>query len=189
MIFPIPSEFNNQSLRTFFVHHHLGRATSYNLEQAKALFINGNQATLETILHINDELLVLFETIDEPTHEAVHQPIEIVYEDRDLVVVAKEAGFLVHSDGNPVITLSNIVQAHYHETGIITRCLHRLDVETTGMVLFSKHLLAHASFSYLFESHQIKKNMCVCVKGVSKERAALSTVRLAAIDMKMHRWF
>lgn len=163
MIFPIPSQFNNQSLRAFFTHHHLGRVSSYNLEQAKALFINGSQATLESILHTNDELLILFEAIDKPTHEAVHQPINIVYEDRDLVVVEKEAGILVHSDGNQGITLSNIVQAHYHETGIVTRCLHRLDLETTGMVLFSKHLLAHASFTHLFESHQMKKEyVCLC---------------------------
>ncbi|MFA7126947.1 MAG: RluA family pseudouridine synthase [Bacilli bacterium] len=164
MIFPIPSRHHLQSVREFLLFYHLGKSHIYQLEQANALYINGESVKTSDILKQGDELLILFENIDETTHEAKYFPLDILWEDRDYLLVNKPGNLLVHSDGKG-ISLSHYVAAHYHDAAIVTRCLHRLDVETTGMVLFSKHLLAHAAMAYAFEQQSIEKEYVALCEG------------------------
>lgn len=87
-------------------------------------------------------------------------PLEIVYEDADLIVVMKPAGLVVHpAPGNPDMTLVNALVAHCGETlsgiggerrpGIV----HRLDKETSGLMVVAKTDRAHKGLSAQFAAH------------------------------------
>ncbi len=164
MILQIQDVYQGKTIREVLLSFHLGKSTIYKLEEAGALFINGNPAKGADPLKAKDELLILFENIDEQTHEPIYEKIDVLYEDQDYLLVQKPQGLLTHSDGKEV-SLSNYVAAYFASSSVIARACHRLDLETTGMILFSKHLLAHAIMTYLFENHKITKEYVALCHG------------------------
>jgi 23S rRNA pseudouridine1911/1915/1917 synthase len=78
-------------------------------------------------------------------HEAQAMPLDIVYEDNDIIIVNKPAGLVVHpAVGNRDGTLMNAILHHAPETAHIPRAgiVHRLDKETTGLMVVAKTLAA-----------------------------------------------
>lgn len=99
-----------------------------------------------------------FEVIEEPSKLIPFKSkIEVLYEDRDIIAVVKPSGMLVHSDGvNTLDTLLNRVVYYYHGK-VDVKVIHRIDVETCGVVIFSKNKLSHAYLNYQMENGLIKK--------------------------------
>ncbi len=107
-----------------------------------------------------------------PDVEAEPIPLDILYEDEDLVAINKEAGMVVHpSAGHPNGTLVNAVLHHVRELprdhddprpGIV----HRLDRETSGVILVAKHPEAHRALQDIFRARQIEKRYLAVLKGV-----------------------
>ncbi|WOD06438.1 23S rRNA pseudouridine(1911/1915/1917) synthase RluD [Marinomonas sp. GJ51-6] len=82
---------------------------------------------------------------DQADHEAQEMPLDIVYEDDDIIIVNKPAGLVVHpAVGNRDGTLMNAILHHAPETAHIPRAgiVHRLDKETTGLMVVAKTLAA-----------------------------------------------
>lgn len=82
---------------------------------------------------------------DQEAHQAQEMPLDIVYEDEDILVVNKPAGLVVHpAVGNRDGTLMNAILHHAPETAHIPRAgiVHRLDKETTGLMVVAKTLAA-----------------------------------------------
>ncbi len=92
---------------------------------------------------------------------------DIIYEDSNIICVDKPKGILVHSDGNTTDTLLNRVVTYlenkYDDSYI--RCLHRIDVDTSGVVIFCKNIFSYCYLSYLMENKMIKKEYLAYVKG------------------------
>ena len=107
---------------------------------------------------------------DETRAEAI--PIDIVYEDEDLVVVNKAAGMVVHpAHGNPSHTLVNALLYHVRnlsQTGGAIRpgIVHRLDKDTSGLLVVAKSDAAHFSLAKQFKDHQIDRTYDAIVRGV-----------------------
>lgn len=103
------------------------------------------------------------------TPEAI--PLNVVFEDEDLIVVDKPAGMTVHpSPGHPSGTLANAILAYLGRTpegsewwrpGIV----HRLDKDTSGLIIIAKNAFAHAKLSEQFKSRTIVKKYITLVKG------------------------
>jgi 23S rRNA pseudouridine1911/1915/1917 synthase len=97
--------------------------------------------------------------------------VDLVYEDEDLIVVNKPDGIVVHPVyGHTEDTLMNalvnyILDKSDKVTGVRLRPVHRLDKDTSGVILFSKNLKAHEYYSRLFENHKIEKTYYAVVKG------------------------
>jgi 23S rRNA pseudouridine1911/1915/1917 synthase len=107
----------------------------------------------------------------EPEAQAI--PLTVAYEDDDLIVVDKPAGLVVHpAPGNPDRTLVNALLAHcgvglagiggVRRPGIV----HRLDKDTSGLMVAAKTGLAHAGLSRLFAAHDIERAYRAVVVGV-----------------------
>ncbi|MEO9275638.1 23S rRNA pseudouridine(1911/1915/1917) synthase RluD [Marinomonas sp. 5E14-1] len=82
---------------------------------------------------------------DQEAHEAQEMPLDIVYEDDHIIIVNKPAGLVVHpAVGNRDGTLMNAILHHAPETAHIPRAgiVHRLDKETTGLMVVAKTLAA-----------------------------------------------
>jgi 23S rRNA pseudouridine1911/1915/1917 synthase len=112
---------------------------------------------------------------DRPEAQAID--LVVVYEDEDLIVVDKPAGMVVHpAPGNPDRTLVNALLAHCGAglTGIggVRRpgIVHRIDKDTSGLLVAAKTEAAHAGLSLLFATHDIERAYTAIVWGVPSPR-------------------
>ena len=107
----------------------------------------------------------------EPAAEAI--PLAVVHEDEHLVVVDKPAGMVVHpAPGHPGGTLVNALLDHCGRslTGVggVARpgIVHRLDKDTSGLIVAAKTEAAHAGLRTLFETHDIDRGYLALVQGL-----------------------
>ncbi len=113
-------------------------------------------------------------TLPEPTpshHQAEAIPLVVVYEDDHLLVVDKEAGMVVHpAAGHPAGTLVNAVLAHCpgirgvggaQRPGIV----HRLDKDTSGVMVVAKDDAAHRGLSAAWQAHAIERRYLALARG------------------------
>ena len=93
---------------------------------------------------------------------------EIIYEDQDLVVVNKPAGLLTIPDrwDQTKISLLGVMNETLSSS---LRIVHRLDKETSGLILFAKNVEAQREISRQFETHEIEKTYLAIVEGEVKE--------------------
>lgn len=161
MYLQIDHNFSNQTLESFFNFYHLSKQTVSQLAKDKKIFVNDQEVDLNCKLQINDILYIDFQD-----HKKIPQykgKIDIIYEDDDLLIIHKEPNILVHSDGNSIDTLANRISFHYQNEEYCPRHIHRLDYETSGMVVFAKNPLALSYLDNLIASHQMKKEyICLC---------------------------
>ena len=107
-------------------------------------------------------------------------PLNIIYEDDDLLVVDKPAGLTVHpAPGHPGHTLVNAILAHFPHLADISDSLrpgivHRLDRDTSGVMLVAKNKVAQADLIDQFKARSIVKAYLVLVKGrLTPERGVI----------------
>lgn len=114
-------------------------------------------------------------TMDSPQPEELERDgetvaLEILYEDEHLVVLNKPSGVVVHpTSGNWSGTLLNALLAHFqnhHETNIKPGIVHRLDKDTSGVMIIAKYSKAHRSLASQFETHRISRIYEALVAGI-----------------------
>jgi 23S rRNA pseudouridine1911/1915/1917 synthase len=112
---------------------------------------------------------------DKPAAQAI--PLKIVYEDAELVVLDKPVGMVVHpAPGNPDLTLVNALLAHCGDTlqgiGGVKRpgIVHRIDKDTSGLMVVAKTERAHAALSAAFADRTIERAYWAVVWGVPNPR-------------------
>jgi 23S rRNA pseudouridine1911/1915/1917 synthase len=112
-------------------------------------------------------------------------PLNIVYEDADLVVVDKASGMAMHpAPGSMRGTLVNALLAHCGDSlsgiGGVARpgIVHRIDKDTTGLVVVAKHDRAHQGLAKLFAKHNLERVYYAVTRGAPKDRAARIENRL-----------
>ena len=108
---------------------------------------------------------------DEETRaEAI--PLDIVYEDEDVLVVNKPAGMVVHpAHGNPAHTLVNALLYHVKslpktDNPVRPGIVHRIDKDTSGLLVVAKNEAAHFFLARLFKDHKIERMYDALVRGV-----------------------
>ena len=114
---------------------------------------------------------VEFEPVVESEVRAEPEPItlDVVYEDEDLLVVNKPAGLVVHPGaGNPGGTLMNGLLHHAPELEQVPRAgiIHRIDKDTTGLLLIAKTLPAHTALVRQLAEREIARNYLAVCNGV-----------------------
>ena len=160
------------SLRTEQYLHR--RGFSYqNLTQLKkmpeSILINGVWSYMRTPLHSGDILTVhIRETESSPNIPPVELPLDIVYEDEDIIVVNKPAGMPVHpSLNNYRNSLANALMYYYQqqEKPFIFRCTNRLDRDTSGLTVIAKHMVSSSILSSMTARHEIEREYLAVVRG------------------------
>jgi len=102
--------------------------------------------------------------------------LEIVYEDADLIVIDKPAGLVVHPGaGNPDRTLLNALLAHAPELRRVPRAgiVHRLDKDTTGLLVVAKNVSAQARLAEQLGSRTVKRVYLALVQGDPPARGSI----------------
>ena len=114
-------------------------------------------------------------------------PIEVIYEDEDIIVVNKPKGMVVHpANGNPDGTLVNAIMNICKDSlsgiggEIRPGIVHRIDKDTSGLLIIAKNDKAHINLSEQIKNREITKKYVALVRGVIKENEA-------TIDMPIGR--
>jgi 23S rRNA pseudouridine1911/1915/1917 synthase len=112
-------------------------------------------------------------------------PLTIVFEDEHLIVVDKASGMAMHpAPGSMRGTLVNALLAHCSESlsgiGGVARpgIVHRIDKDTTGLVVVAKHDAAHAGLAKLFAKHNLERVYYAVTRGAPRDRSARIESRL-----------
>ena len=118
-----------------------------------------------------DEIVVRVPPPAPATIEAENIPLSIIYEDADLIVIDKPAGLVVHpAAGHDRGTLVNAILAHAPDLrgvggekrpGIV----HRLDKDTSGLIVVAKHDAAHRDLQRQFRARTVRKTYLALVEG------------------------
>ncbi|MDO4774396.1 MAG: RluA family pseudouridine synthase [Aerococcaceae bacterium] len=126
------------------------------------MLVNRQEVTVRYLLQKGDELVL--EAPDEASHETVppsFAPIEIVYEDRDVLVLNKPVDVVsIPSRKAPDTAMANRVKGYYIQQGYSDQVIHivtRLDRQTSGLMLIAKHRLAHALLDQQIQAKGIEK--------------------------------
>lgn len=103
-------------------------------------------------------------------------PLNVVYEDPELLVINKEAGMVVHpGHGNYTGTLVNALAYRFQQEGIVTEegpyLVHRIDKDTSGLLLVAKNELAQSILARGFFEHKVDRKYIALVWGDFKEEA------------------
>ncbi len=177
----------------------VSRARVQRLLEQGSVLVDGGPAKPSLRLEGGERVEVLRAPVLPPlraTPEAI--PIEIVYEDADLSVVNKPAGMLVHAgagvrssdeDEEPALenardrgTLVNALLHHYGElssgAGDALRpgIVHRLDRQTSGLIVVARNDAAHAKLSAMFAERVLKKTYVALVHGhLEADRGTISS--------------
>lgn len=153
-----------------------------NLIARENCFLNGKRGTAGERLKVGDEIEIEVDLAAETSMLPEDIPLEIIYEDDDIIVVSKAAGMLVHpTKGVKKGTLLNalsyhlncknideasgeILQSKFIRAGLI----HRLDRQTSGLMAISKNARAHTHVAKQIQKRVIEKKYFAVVEGIVK---------------------
>ena len=177
--FTVPELANGQRLDLFLAQQlgEVSRSRVQLLLQQGGVLIDGKQAKASRKLRSGESISILGEPQPPPLRamaEAI--PLEIVYADADLAVVNKPAGMMVHAgsgateDARNRGTLVNALLHHLRELSSSSGPLrpgivHRLDKQTSGLIVVAKNDLAHARLASMFSRRQVRKLYLTLVQG------------------------
>ena len=133
-----------------------------------------------------DIIIIEEEKPKEVEIKAEEIPLDIVYEDDDIIVVNKQKGLVVHpGNGNPDGTLVNAIMAHCKGSlsgiggKIRPGIVHRIDKDTSGLLIVAKNDEAHIDVSNQIKEHLVKKTYVALVRGVIRENEATINIPIA----------
>lgn len=155
------------------------RVTIQRLIENEKVLVNGKKTKDSYKIQLNDEITIEEEKPKEIELKAQDIPVEILYEDKDIIVVNKPKGMVVHpANGNLDGTLVNAVMAICKDSlsgiggEIRPGIVHRLDKDTSGAIIVAKNDKAHINLSEQIKNHQVEKTYIALVKGFVKENEA-----------------
>ena len=141
--------------------------------------VNGSQAQAKYRIKTGDRIVLIIYPPSKSGIDAESIPLKIIYEDEAMLVVDKPAGMVVHpAPGHAKGTLVNALLNHCSDLsgiGGVERpgIVHRLDKDTSGIVLIAKNEIAHRSLASQFKNRKVKKTYLALVRGVVKSASGI----------------
>lgn len=165
----------------------LSRVAVQKLIDEKKIFVNKKLEKASYKVKINDTISVDVDKPKESKLKPEEIPLNVIYEDNDIIIINKEKGMVVHpGNGNPDGTLANAILARCRDSlsgiggEIRPGIVHRIDKDTSGIIIVAKNDKAHLNISEQIKQHKTTKTYLALVKGVVKENEA-------TIDMPIGR--
>ncbi len=172
--YTIPKEFEGLSLLTFLKAKQYSSQIITHLKRTEnGMLLNGTWARVRDILHDHDSLIItLIESESSDNIVPVELPLDIVYEDEDLLVINKSSDTPIHpSQGNYENTLANAVAYYYaqKDESFTYRCINRLDRDTTGLLIIAKHMYSASLLSNMVQNREIRREYLAIATGLVPE--------------------
>ncbi len=157
----------------------ISRTSIQRLIESGNILVNGKKVNVSYKVLENDVLTIEEEKPKEISLKPENIPLDIVYEDEDILIVNKPKGMVVHpGNGNPDGTLVNAVMAICHDSlsgiggEIRPGIVHRIDKDTSGLVIIAKNDKAHINISNQIKNREVLKVYIALVRGNVKENEA-----------------
>lgn len=149
------------------------RSRIQNLIKEQKVFVNGEVLKSKNYkVHLNDKIKVIIDEPKELDLKPENIPLNIIYEDDDLLVVNKEKGMVVHpAAGNYEHTLVNALLFHCKGSlsginGVIRPgIVHRIDKDTSGLLIVAKNDFAHLKLAEQIKEHSFSRQYEAVVYG------------------------
>ncbi len=155
------------------------RANIQRLIEEEKILVNNSKVKVSYKIQQGDEIKIQDDQPKEISLKAQEIPLEILYEDKDIIVVNKAKGMVVHpANGNPDGTLVNAVMSICKDSlsgiggEIRPGIVHRLDKDTSGVIVIAKNDKAHINMSEQIKNHEVEKTYIALVRGFVKESEA-----------------
>lgn len=157
----------------------LTRVMAQKLIEQENVKVNGKSVKTSYKLNENDKVEVEIPEVKEISIKAQDIPVEVLYEDNDIIVVNKPKGLVVHpANGNPDGTLVNALMKICKGTlsgiggEIRPGIVHRLDKDTSGVLIVAKNDKAHLALCEQIKNREVKKTYLALTRGIIKENEA-----------------
>lgn len=143
------------------------------------ILVNGKKEKASYKVKENDEISILDGFKEETNLVPVKMDLNIVYEDEDIMVINKPSGLVVHpGSGNKTNTLVNGLLDYTNNLSDINGeerpgIVHRLDKDTSGLMLVAKSNKAHQILTEDFSKHDVKREYYALIKGVFPHNTAI----------------
>ena len=160
----------------------LSRTMIKKLIESNNILVNDKSEKVSYKVQANDNISIDVPEAKETKLKAQEIPLDIIYEDSDIIVVNKPKGVVVHpANGNPDGTLVNAILSICKNSlsgiggelrpGIV----HRLDKDTSGLIIVAKNDKAHINMSEQIKERNVKKTYIALVRGnVPEEEATIN---------------
>ena len=174
-------EDKGQRLDTYIakIDENITRTSAQRLIEEENILVNGKKQKVSYKIQNNDKITI---EIPEPKQielKAQNIPLDVIYEDSDIIVINKPKGMVVHpANGNPDGTLVNAILSRCKDSlsgiggEIRPGIVHRLDKDTSGLLIVAKNDKSHVKMSEQIKNHEVKKTYIALVRGVLKENEA-----------------
>ena len=160
----------------------LTRTRVQNLIKENNIKVNNEKTKVAYKIEPNDSVRVYIPEVVEKDIEAEDIKLDIVYQDGDIAIINKYSGMVVHpAHGHYSGTLVNAILFQIKDLSGINGemrpgIVHRLDKDTSGLIIVAKNDKAHTKLTEMFKNKEIKKTYLAIVKGkVSKETGRIET--------------
>lgn len=171
------------------LNQEISRSMIQKLLEEEKIKVNGEMEKASYKTKIGDVISVEEVIPKEIELKAQDIPIEIIYEDNDIIVVNKPKGMVVHpANGNPDGTLVNAIMNICKDSlsgiggQIRPGIVHRLDKDTSGLLIVAKNDKAHINLSEQIKNREVVKKYIALVRGVVKENHATIDMPIARSD-------
>ena len=168
--YTIQEKFNNYTVSLFLKEHKYSSNIITHLKRTEnGILLNDKWARVGDILCTGD--LLTIQIVEEESSDNIvptKLPLNIVYEDADILVVNKPADMPIHpSQGNYDNTLANAVAYYYTQKGetFTYRCINRLDRDTTGLLIIAKHMYSASLLSDMVQNREIHREYLAIATG------------------------
>ena len=151
------------------------RTKVQKLIKAGAVIVNGKPSKNSYQVEVGDQIVVQTVEEEEMSHEPENIPLDIVYEDDDLLVVNKPNGMVVHpAVGNPHGTLVNALLYHAKHLSDVNGSfrpgiVHRIDADTTGLLVVAKNNETHMALAEQLKNKTTHRKYIALCWGVIEE--------------------
>lgn len=147
------------------------------------ILVNGSSAYVTMPVHAGDHLsVVVSDSAKDPRIQPIHHPLDIVYEDEDLLVINKQANLAIHPSRDPKeVTLENAL-AYYLGQDENPHPVSRLDKDTTGLITVAKSGWAHSIMKTVQHSGQMQKAYLAIVKGCPPQESGIIEAPIGPLE-------
>ena len=201
ILISVPPQDAGRRLDQFLTTHleNVSRARVQELIAEAKVLVNDDPAKASLKLRGGERVVVLGEAQRPPLKAIAEEiPLDIVYEDDDLAVINKPAGMMVHAGAGATEEARNrgtLVNALLHHLASLSSVagnlrpgiVHRLDKETSGLILVAKNDEAHRKLSAQFAARGVKKKYVALVHGWLKKDSGTITQSISRDPIRRTR--
>ncbi len=153
------------TIKDYLESFYLGKSKIYNLFFNNQILLNNHKCKENDSIKKGDIISIIYD--EEIDYEKSNNDIDILYEDDYFLIINKPKHILIHDSKSNTDSLSNRVANYYYNNGISlnVRFAHRLDFETTGLIIYCKDMLTHSYMNHFIETHDIRREYRLLASG------------------------